>query len=168
MTQEKMLIIRIASHLLQYPGEEMINSLSSISDWISELSPGRTREALTGFLAELRNRKILSLQEEYSRVFDLNAATCLNLSYHKHGDERERGAAMVWLKQIYLRAGYEIAFNELPDFLPMMLEFLSVCSSEEYAWIVQEYRSQMEVLSARLQETESPYAELLRVALDSI
>jgi nitrate reductase delta subunit len=168
MTRERVLVIRIASHLLQYPDGDLFESLSSMSDWISELPPGRSREVLDNFLMNMQNRKLLSLQEEYSRIFDLNPATSLNLTYHKYGDKRVRGAALARLNQVYRRAGYETAGRELPDFLPLVLEFLSVCPGEEYAWIVQEYRSQMETLSARVKESRSFYAELLWVVLCSI
>lgn len=142
-----------------------MESLNLFSDWISELHAGPAKEVFADFLIDLKNRRLLDLQEEYSRIFDLSAATCLNLSYHKYGDERERGAALARLSGVYREAGYETTARELPDFLPLVLEFLSVCSGQEYAWIIEEYRPQIETLSARLKENGSPYAALLRVCL---
>ncbi len=168
MMHKNVSVIRITSRLFQYPDEELLESMSPLSDWISELPPGRAKEVFAGFLANFKNRKLLSLQEEYSRIFDLNPATCLNLSYHKYGDKKDRGVALARLNQVYQRGGYETAVRELPDFLPLVLEFLSVCPAEEYAWVVEEYRPQMQTLSARLEKSGSSYAELLGATLPSL
>jgi len=165
MTRKNNLILRIASHFLQHPDEEMINSTDAASNWISGLPPGRAKEVFTDFLANLNCSTLVRLQEEYSRIFDFNPATCLNLTYHKYGDKRERGAALAALNRMYRQAGYEPAVSELPDFLPLILEFMSVCSGEECTWIVNEYGSELEKLSARMQAGGSRYAHLMSVVL---
>jgi nitrate reductase molybdenum cofactor assembly chaperone NarJ/NarW len=167
MIEENRLIIKIASHLLQYPDESLRHSLESMTEVINDLSPGRAREILADFLQNFRRRKLLSWQEEYSRNFDLNPATCLNLTYHKYGDGKGRGPALAQLHQVYHQAGYENATGELPDYLPLVLEFLTICPGEASAWLLQEYRSQVSTLANRLQEAGTPYAHLLSVILDT-
>src|SRR5574340_883423 len=126
MTEEKRLIMKIASHLMQFPDESLCRSFESINEVIQGLPPGLARAFLADFLQNFRSRKLLSWQEEYSRNFDLNPATCLNLPYHKYGDCKERGPALAQLHQVYHQAGYETATSELPDFLPLVLEFLTI------------------------------------------
>ena len=99
--------------------------------------------------------------------FDLNPATSLNLTYQKYGDGKERGPALAQLHQVYQGAGYEAATCELPDFLPLVLEFLAICPSEAYTWLLEEYRSQIETLANRLKETGTPYANLFSVIGDT-
>ena len=167
MTEERLLFLKIASHLLQYPDAGLLNTFESLTEVIHELSPGSPREIFTDFLRHFDNRKLINWQEEYTRNFDLNPATCLNLTYHKYGDGKERGPALAQLHQVYHRAGYEAATCELPDYLPLVLEFLAICPGEEYAWLLKEYRSPIETLANRLKEAGTPYAELFSVILDT-
>jgi nitrate reductase assembly molybdenum cofactor insertion protein NarJ len=62
---------------------------------------------------------VIVIQEQYSTVFDFNAQTCLNLTYHEHGETRERGAALANFRQLYKNEGYEQSNSELPDYLPL-------------------------------------------------
>jgi nitrate reductase delta subunit len=142
MTPEKRLIFKIASHLLDYPDEIWLTHLELLKDAIAEIPSDSTQEVFAEFLLHLQSRKLISWQEEYSRIFDLNPATCLNLTYHRYGDQKERGAALAQLHQLYHRAGYEAATGELSDYLPLVLEFLSFCPEEECAWVVKEYQPQ--------------------------
>lgn len=168
MTEEKRLVIKIASHLLQYPDESLSHSFESLTEVIHGLSPGPAREVFVDFLQNYRRRKLISWQEEYSRNFDLNPATCLNLTYHKYGDSNDRGPALAQLHQVYHQAGYETATGELPDYLPLVLEFLTICPREEYAWLLQEYRSPVETLANRLQAAGTPYGGLLSVIVATL
>ncbi len=86
---------------------------------------GQHKAALRQLLAELAGDDLVDLQERYVALFDRGRATSLNLFEHVHGESRERGPAMLDLMQVYRRAGFSLASNELPDYLPLMLEFLS-------------------------------------------
>jgi len=167
MTPEKRLVIKIASYLLAYPDGVWRESMESIGEPIAAIRSGPARGAFSYFLLQVQSRKLPSWQEEYSRIFDLNPATCLNLTYHKYRDQKDRGAALAHLHQVYRRAGYETATVELPDYLPLVLEFLSICSEEDYAWVLREYRTQVETLAGKLKESETPYADLLSVIVDT-
>ncbi len=167
MTPEKRLVIKIASHFLQYPDKTWVDSVESLRNTIAEIRSDPARGVFAGFLLHLQNRQLLSWQEEYSRIFDLNPSTCLNLTYHKYGDQKERGPALAQLHQLYHSAGYETATGELPDYLPLVLEFLSICPEEDYAWVLREYQSQVEILAAKVKENGTPYADLLSVIADT-
>lgn len=168
MTKETQLIIKIAAHLLQFPDETLLNSLWPLAQVIVKLPPDRPREVFAEFLHSLKHRSLISWQEEYSRHFDLNPATCLNLTYHRYGDGKDRGAALAQLQQLYRQAGYEKTTTELPDFLPLVLEFLAICPPEDYAWLRGEYRPQIEALANRLQAAGAAYAGLLTVVADTL
>lgn len=165
MAQEKNLVLKIASRLLQYPDEQLQGSLDELSEMLKRL-PKRPRRFFADFLLAFKDRSLISRQEEYSRTFDFNTATCLNLTYHQFGDHKMRGPALAELNALYRRAGYGTAPGELPDYLPLVLDFMSICSTEEYGWLMTKYRPQMETLAIRLQENKNPYAGLLTAVLD--
>lgn len=168
MNQEKALVIKMVSHLLQYPDELLQQSGATLSQLVEELPPSRARKILTEFLNYMRQRPLIPWQEEYSQHFDLNPATCLNLTYHRFGDGKARGAALADLRRLYLQAGYLPMTTELPDYLPLVLEFLSICPQESYSWLVQEYQPQIENLAQQLDQAGTPYADLLSVVATSL
>lgn len=168
MNQEKAVIIKMVSHLLQYPDELLHQSEKALRQLLEELPTSQAREILLEFLNYLRQRPLLSLQEEYSQHFDLNPATCLNLTYHRFGDAKARGAALAALRRLYLQAGYLPMTTELPDYLPLVLEFLSICPQETYSWLVQEYQPQIENLAQQLDQAGTPYADLLSIVAASL
>ncbi len=165
MIEENQLILKIASHLLLYPDETLLSSLKSLARVIAQLPQSRPRQVFGEFLQRFNDRNLIAWQEEYSRLFDLTPATCLNLTYHKYGDGRDRGFALAELQQLYRQAGYEKTAAELPDFLPLVLEFLAVCRPADAFWLQAAYRPQIEALSERLQEAGTIYAGLLSVVL---
>ncbi len=167
MTEAQRLAVKIVSHLLLYPDERWRAGLGSLHEVILELPPGPAREALADFVGQVRSRELLRWQEEYSRTFDLNPNTCLDLTYHKFGDGKGRGLALAQLREVYRRAGYEIAPGELPDYLPLVLEFLAIGPGDDGARLLREYRPQVEALARRLHEADTPYARLFSVILDT-
>jgi nitrate reductase delta subunit len=122
-----MLIFKAFSALLSYPSEEMRQALPEIHEvvWASPLVASREREALLALIAEVGEGDLLSAEERYVDLFDRGRALSLHLFEHLHGDGRDRGAAMVELKALYAAAGFEMATSELPDYLPVVLEYLS-------------------------------------------
>ncbi|HUU71657.1 MAG TPA: nitrate reductase molybdenum cofactor assembly chaperone [Burkholderiales bacterium] len=113
--------------LLTYPTSELQAAAAEIGDVIDaeQRLSGKEKAALHELLEGLSTGDVLDLQERYVALFDRGRATSLNLFEHVHGESRERGPAMVDLMQVYDRAGFHLASNELPDYLPLMLEFLS-------------------------------------------
>jgi nitrate reductase delta subunit len=122
-----MLVLRAFSALLSYPREELRQSLPEIADVIrgSPHVSERERGGLLSLIDEIAAGELLDAEERYVDLFDRGRATSLNLFEHLHGDGRERGDAMVELKRHYERAGFELSGVELPDYLPVVLEYLS-------------------------------------------
>ena len=159
--QDKRQLFKLLAVLLQYPDEELKDSVQSLLDGTACFPDGPCSGGLGTFLRYLDETPLIDLQEEYVRTFDMRAATCLNLTFHEFGDGKIRGAALADLSQLYRSAGYEPSPDDLPDFLPLMLEFLSVCPPETGSLILMRYAEQIRVLAGRLGELGSPYGHLL-------
>jgi nitrate reductase delta subunit len=122
-----MIVLRALGALLSYPREEVRQALPEIVDAISssQLIPPRQRRDLLALVDELRAGDLLVAEERYVELFDRGRAASLHLFEHLHGEDRDRGQAMVDLKRLYEQAGYELTTRELPDYLPVVLEYLS-------------------------------------------
>ena len=126
-------VLRALSALLTYPRPQLLDALPEIRAVIesSSLLPSSERIRLRELVGELAGGEPLELEERYVQLFDRGRATSLHLFEHQHGESRDRGSAMVDLVKIYSAAGLELAPNELPDYLPALLEYLSCRTIEE-------------------------------------
>jgi nitrate reductase delta subunit len=122
-----MLLFKALSALLSYPTDEMRQALREIGDAVraSPLVGARERDDLFALIEDIGHGDLLAVEERYSDLFDRGRALSLHLFEHLHGDSRDRGEAMVELKQLYASAGFELSARELPDYLPVVLEYLS-------------------------------------------
>jgi len=114
--------------LLAYPTAELFAALPEIDAAIEREPklPRRERRALSTFVADLGASDLIDAQERYVDLFDRGRATSLHLFEHVHGESRDRGQAMVDLNAAYAQAGLVLSANELPDYLPVLLEFVSL------------------------------------------
>jgi nitrate reductase delta subunit len=94
-------------------------------------------------------------------TFDLRRRTSLYLTYYLHGDTRKRGMALLRLRRLYSAAGLGVATDELPDYLPLMLEFAALAPDGFATTLLDEHRPAVELLRAGLHDADSPYAHLL-------
>jgi len=162
MTDEDRTIYKALSFLLEYPVAESLHAIEELrTDGIADR---KSRRIVQEFIDYLRNTPLIRLQETYTATFDLSPSTSLNLTYHRWGDSKERGNALVRLVHLYAQAGYEIADGELPDYLPLVLEFFSVGPPGSAREIMAEYHPQVRVLASRLGQTSSPYTALIESA----
>lgn len=118
LTQE----LRALARLLDYPDAELVAALPAIAQVLAP-APG---SALAGLIAELGVADLLDVQERYVEIFDRGRSTSLNLFEHVHGESRDRGQAMVDLLAMYHGAGLMLATSQLPDYLPVYLEFAAL------------------------------------------
>ncbi len=102
----------------------------------------------------------VDLQREYVETFDLHKRCCLYLSYYLYGDRRQRGQEFVRLKRVVEAAGYRFAGRELPDYLPLLLEFAAREPATGSA-LLAEHRVGLELLRAALHDAGSPYADVV-------
>ena len=163
MPEYRRIVLKLLALLLHYPDDELAGSLNEIEEEIERFSSLPGKDILTGFFTYLKGKPLARVQEEYIVTFDMNTAMSLNLTYHLVGDDKKRGAALAKLQQIYRGMDCELLSGELPDYLPIMLEFWSICPAEIFKEMAVEYREPIAILAAGLQEAQSPYAGLLRL-----
>jgi nitrate reductase molybdenum cofactor assembly chaperone NarJ/NarW len=127
MKSADMIVLRALGALLAYPSPALREALPEIEAAIAAapLIGVKDRQALLGLIELLRDSDPLWSEERYVELFDRGRATSLHLFEHVHGEARDRGEAMVELKSLYERGGFALTANELPDYLPVVLEYLS-------------------------------------------
>jgi nitrate reductase delta subunit len=145
----------LLSLALDYPTEPLDRA-------ISELVTTAPR-SLAGFLAWHRSTALAERQRLYVETFDLERHTSLHLTFYLYGDTRKRGLALLRLKRLYEAAGLSLETDELPDHLPVMLEFAALAPDGYGETLLAEHRIALELLRLRLQERESPWAPLVEV-----
>jgi len=121
------------------------------------LIPPAIQRSLARLAEELEGDDLLDLQERYVWLFDRTRSLSLNLYEHVHGESRDRGQAMVALLELYREKGLELSANELPDHLPVFLEFLSLLPGAEAASLLGEAAHVLAAMGERLHKRQSPY-----------
>jgi nitrate reductase delta subunit len=117
--------------------------------------------AVEPFLRFVRETPLAERQRRYVETFDLDRRATLHLTYYLLGDTRKRGLALLRLKRLYAAAGLPFDTNELPDYLPALLEFAALAAAGYGPTLLGEHRLALELLRLRLAELESPWACLL-------
>lgn len=150
------------SALLTYPGNDLKEAIPAIRAALGErLLPQASVAALEPLLISLETGDIYDLQERYVLLFDRSRTLSLNLFEHIHGESRDRGGAMVDLLETYRAGGFDLAGSELPDHLPVLLEFLSTRPLAEAREILADAGHILIALAERLARRESVYAAVL-------
>ncbi|HSC74483.1 MAG TPA: nitrate reductase molybdenum cofactor assembly chaperone [Gaiellaceae bacterium] len=154
-----MTVFRVLSVLLQYPDERLVTGREEL---LAAVGDAR----LHALVDAIEAVPLRELQDEYVATFDFDRRASLYLTYHVHGDRRQRGLELVRMKRRFLEAGFELAENELPDYLPALLEFASL--APQGAEPLAELRPSLELVRARLHERESRYAPVLDVLVEAL
>ena len=149
---------KLLSVLLRYPDAALVDARDEIREAIEALPDNRP---LAEFGRYLDGADGGELARAYVETFDLHRRTSLYLTYYVHGDTRKRGMALLRLKRLYAAAGLEPATGELPDYLPLMLEFAALAPDGVGETLLREHRLSLELLRRGLDEAGSPYAHLL-------
>jgi nitrate reductase delta subunit len=152
---------KLLSVLLRYPDESLVGGIAEITAAIQALPRSPARDALDRFDSYLAARDARELAQTYVETFDLQRRTSLYLTYYLHGDTRKRGMALLRLKRLYAAAGFELATAELPDFLPLLLEFAALAPDSLGESLLEEQRPAIELIRSGLHDAGSPYAHLL-------
>lgn len=158
-----MISFKALSALLDYPTAEMVASLSAIEAALAEERALGEEELLAvgDFICDLERRDLLDLQERWINLFDRSKRLALHLYEHSYGESRDRGQAMVNLATTYRMNGFELNAAEMPDYLPLFLEFLSVIPEVHAKRYLTDAIDIIEALRIRLEERDSTYAALL-------
>jgi len=154
---------RALAALLSYPTEELQAAVEQIAAVLADenivLKP--ERKAIQALLNELTGSDIYAAQERYVSLFDRSRTLSLHLFEHIHGENRDRGQAMADLIALYDSHGLEMTAGELPDFLPLFLEFLSLLPDAEARSMLAEPAGILRTLTERLRKRNTPYAAVM-------
>ncbi len=156
---------RALSALLSYPTENLKAAADDIRDIIhAEVKePIWALHKLDDLIDDLKQLDLYELQERYVFLFDRTRSLSLHLFEHVHGESRDRGQAMVDLAALYGQGGLEIGAKELPDYLPLFLEFLSLQPREEAIALLAEPVAVIVALKERLSKRKSVYAPIFAI-----
>jgi nitrate reductase delta subunit len=149
---------KLASVLLQYPTAALFEGLSQL-DAVAAAAPRASREPFGRFLTWLRSTPPDQVAKHYVETFDLRRRCALYLTYYRYGDTRKRGMAMLGFKAAYRAAGLEPDEGELPDYLPMVLDFAALHARGEK--LLRAHRADLELLLRALSQAGSPYASVV-------
>jgi nitrate reductase delta subunit len=150
--------LRALAALLSYPEQDLIDALAEIRQAAPQLST---------LIDELQAEPLELLQERYVALFDRSRALSLHLFEHVHGESRDRGQAMVDLARTYASRGFRVAGNELPDYLPAFLEFVSLLPAAEAKGMIGETAEILRALGDRLALRGSRYAAVFAALLSA-
>ena len=153
---------KVLGLLMSYPTPDWISHLDECESLLVQENflPKKHLRSVLAFIGDLQTTDIYTAQEQYVGTFDRGRSHSLHLFEHIHGESRDRGQAMVDLSEAYEEKGFFIDKAELPDFIPLFLEFLSLCPVDEAVSHLGEPIDIMATIGVRLQKRDSSYAVL--------
>ncbi|MEG7334666.1 MULTISPECIES: nitrate reductase molybdenum cofactor assembly chaperone [Bacillus] len=167
-TTDRQITFSALSCLLSYPDEEWRAELPDWKALTHEIGNRKIREMLLHFFEASASFSHEALIEHYVYTFDFGKKTNMYVTYFNSGEQRERGIELLHLKNTYQQSGFLPTDKELPDYLPLMLEFAAVAEIEAANSVFEKYLSNVRELASRLEKNDSIYAELLHVLLAAL
>ena len=162
-----MIIYKVFSALLEYPEQELLDNLPEIRAVVEQSTELELAEraAVSKFLDYLESLPLTELQVNYVDTFDRIPEHSLHLTHHLFGDEsdRNRGPALIDLSEMFKDYGVKTITNELPDFLPLILEFASYLEDSEATVFLSDVSKVLSILTENLTKADSPYAVPLSI-----
>lgn len=158
--------LRVFAYLLDYPTPGLVADCEALLAYLVDLPLTQAQQqGLTDFVQSRCAGDLLAWQADYDGLFERGRALSLHLFEHVHGESRDRGQAMVDLLAQYRAAGLELAAKELPDYLPLYLEFLSTQGEDNARLGLEEVAHVLGLLTVRLRQRGSDYAPLMETLL---
>lgn len=171
------MLYQTLSKLLDYPDRDLLDALPELRERLGRDRAMELleRQTLAVFLEYLDSMALTELQAAYVMTFDFTPEHALHLTHHLFGEDKNRGPALIDLTEFYKEYGLELASpqnagegdeappNELPDYLPLVLEFASQLEAEEARMFLNQWVKVLRQLGDNLTQAESPYAPLVRL-----
>ena len=156
---------KVLSLLLSYPQAEWLQELDLLEEVLDEEQRhnGKARKKMAELLKMMRTEPLLELEQNYVGTFDRNPSHSLHLFEHIHGESRDRGMAMVNLIEEYRKHGLDMDAEELPDYVPLFLEYLSQLPDVEACAMLGETIDVMALIGRKLKANNSPYQHVFAV-----
>lgn len=159
--------LELVSLLLGYPDTErstILRTLNCPQQRVRRIP--RLDAVLATFAHQITPLKLVEWQALYVQSFDLDPASSLHLTWHVYGDSPRQGRALAAINEVYREAGFKPVPGELPDYLPMMLEFMAVAPAWATHCLGEKFGPIMARLAAHLGSQDNPYAPLLEHVLE--
>ena len=160
--------LKVMAHLLSYPDAALRRHLPELRSALQAeqaLAPARLAELQT-LMAKLGGPDALEIEAQYVELFDRGRATSLHLFEHVHGDSRDRGPAMIDLAQTYEKSGLYLGPDEMPDYLPVVVQFVSTQPPAEARAFLGEMAHNFNAIFNALQQRNSAYASVLGALIE--
>lgn len=156
---------KVLSLLLMYPESDWLAALPEMETALASESDfnGDALTRMAPLFAQLRDTRLIALQENYVATFDRNPSHSLHLFEHIHGESRDRGSAMIDLLNEYWKHDFDASSSELPDYVPLFLEFLSLLPADEALALLGDAVHVLATVGRKLDANGSPYATAFQV-----
>lgn len=163
-----MKVLSVIASLLDYPTEELVNASDEIVQFIAddELLTQDDKHDLIKFIDDRSSQDIFDWQSDYDALFERGRSLSLLLFEHVHGESRDRGQAMIDLIAQYKAAGLQLDIKELPDYIPLFLEFLSTQGNDNAKAWLQDVAHILAVLKVRLEQRDCDYEVLFKTLVN--
>ncbi|BDU08084.1 nitrate reductase molybdenum cofactor assembly chaperone [Nocardia cyriacigeorgica] len=165
--RDRRLVWRTAALLLDYPSADTLKVLDQLADAVAQL-PEPVRSQLEAVVLHLRTTPALELAAQYVETFDMRRRASLHLTFYAYGDTRKRGMALLRFKHAYRHAGVELGDEELPDHLPVLLEFAATVDPIGGERLLGEHVPVLELLRLSLSDSGSAYAGVLAAVVATL
>ncbi|NOQ65198.1 MAG: nitrate reductase molybdenum cofactor assembly chaperone [Methyloprofundus sp.] len=160
-------VYKVLAVLLEYPRQELVESWDEMQQLVATLADtsDEDKSRFTDFITWASGLTLTQFQAKYVDSFDMTAENSLYLTYHLFDEQdRERGPALIQLSELYKSTGFEISDGELPDYLPLILEYVSTMDDAASAQAFLKQTSQAaDIIASNLEKNASPYAPLVRI-----
>ncbi len=160
-----MQVFNVLSRLLDYPDDELMDNLSSIIDYVktSDSIEEDEKTAIMEFISWMGVHTSTGIQQNYVETFDMIPEHDLHLTHHIFGDDNGRGPALIDLSEHFKSEGLEAKDGEIPDFLPLILEYVATLSDMESRIFLGDAKKIIKIIADNLDEAKSPYSKLVRI-----
>lgn len=159
---------KLLSALLSYPDKDLVEAIPSLNEMLRSGFEAGEAIVIANFMRDLATNDLTDAQGIYVQTFDMTPEYALHLTHHLFGDDKNRGPALIDLSEHYRGYGLDIASNdgdpnELPDHLPLMLEFCAQLEDEEARTFLSQWAKVLGQLASNLEASNSAYAPLIRL-----
>ncbi|WP_421842620.1 nitrate reductase molybdenum cofactor assembly chaperone [Mycobacterium sp.] len=165
--RDRRLVWRLAALLLDYPGAETLAMADQLTTAAKEL-PEAVGAPLIAVMGDFCDGDPLELAARYVETFDMRRRASLHLTYYAYGDTRKRGMALLRFKHAYRHAGMALGDRELPDYLPLVLEFAATIDQLQGERLLVEHVPVLELLRLSLLDSDSIYANVVAAVLTTL
>ncbi len=161
----RQLTFQLCSYLLNYPDQEFVDSMPEVLEEIDSLPSSEMKSELQNYCEKAKKLSLTKLVSSYINTFDFGKKTNLYITYMSNGEQRERGMELLFLKNYYKLHGFNVTDKELPDYLPVMLEFAGQVDEASMKPVFERYLSNIEEVSKNLSNDDNLYGHIMKVIL---